>query len=46
MAKNNEIRIKCSPEEIQRLKHKAKAVGMKLASYVRLVALQSQVEIK
>jgi predicted DNA binding CopG/RHH family protein len=46
MARNNEIRIKVSPEELERIKNKAKAVSMTLASYVRLVAIKSQVEIK
>jgi len=46
MAKNNEIRIKVNPEELQRLKMKARAVGLSLAGYVRLVSLKSQVEIK
>jgi predicted DNA binding CopG/RHH family protein len=46
MAKNHEIRLKVSKEELERLQQKAKAFGVPLATFIRLVALRSEVIVK
>lgn len=46
MAKTHEIRVKFSPEDYERVREKAKQSGHNLASFLRFLALKTEVIVK
>lgn len=42
---NHEIRVKLSNDELERIKRKAEAVGMKLSTYLRYLGLNTQIKV-
>lgn len=45
MAKNHDVRVRLSDEELQKIKRKAEELGMQVSSFLRFVALKSKVEV-
>lgn len=46
MAKNDEIRVKCSPEELDKIERKAKSLGIPPATLLRMLGLSANIELK
>jgi len=46
MKKNNEIRIKCSTEEKDKIRKQSDKAGLTLQEYILRLALNTEVEIK
>lgn len=44
--KNHELRIKCSKEQLEKIKKKAELLGMSVSDFVRFVSLQSRIEVE
>jgi predicted DNA binding CopG/RHH family protein len=44
MARNNSVKVRFTPDEIQRVKQKADMLGLPIATFIRLVALDSKIE--
>ncbi|MFH1311537.1 MAG: hypothetical protein ABIH65_03985 [Nanoarchaeota archaeon] len=45
MKKNHEIRIKLDLEELNKIKQKAKSLGLTASQFLRLLGLNSKLEI-
>jgi predicted DNA binding CopG/RHH family protein len=46
MKQNHEIRIKICKDELDSIQKKAKACGLSVSAYMRMVCLKSQVSIE
>lgn len=45
MKKNHEVRIKLSQEELNKIKLKAREIGLTISSYMRLISLAAKTPI-
>lgn len=46
VGRNHELKLKFGKEEIEKLEQRAKELGLKLSTYIRMVSLKSNVEVK
>lgn len=46
MGKNHEIKVRYIKEEVEKVRKKAKELGIKPSQYVRMVSLNAKTEIK
>ncbi|KKK76936.1 hypothetical protein LCGC14_2858620 [marine sediment metagenome] len=46
MGRNNELKLKLSREERNKIEQKAKELGLKLSTYIRMVSLKANTEVK
>ncbi len=45
MSRNCEIRLKTSPEEMKKIKERAKNAGMKVSAYLRFCGLNVEIKV-
>lgn len=46
MGKNNEVKLRVSKEELEKLTKKAKELGLPVGTYLRLTGLKSKVKVE
>ena len=46
MGRNHELKLKLTREEKEKLQKKAEELGLKVSTYIRMISIKADVEIK